>query len=670
MGVGLVDYNTMVSIGDAIRLKLETTNTYAPYEMADAIKSIQNEGGGGSGFGNEYVIAALPFTMQSSNAFVPYVMNNYIVNVAITNVIPDDALWNVECSWHGMSIGNVYAFINDWNPERIWPPDSGYYYNYPFTFGLCLEGGNENSKYSILDMDSLFSYTYNIKKPLDSGEHCISMFNTYYGCYNLVGPPVCGPSVVQFANAYVYCYNLEGPPVCGQSVTNMDYSYSDCHNMTGTPVIGPNVISAAYAYNNCQNLIGDGLCPDSIINAYSMYSNCVNLTGTGYLGANCINSQYMYLNTGISKAVVNDGVIRIEATFSNCKNIKSAELSDTIEIINNGFINCISLETINGCNNLIVGNYAFASTKNLDSFICPDTLLCGQSMFWAWYSSTYNSQTGGYDITNSYATHSENARPLATDNLLNMDSMYGSQFYITGEPVCGINTRSMRGTYSGCQNLTGNPVFPENIGKGLDDLPWTYETMPYAYEVVGWNQSSWSPNSNICLGTYIDCMNLNGSPVIPKYVNNMVNTYMNCYNLTGNPIFSENLVNVIGLYRKCNSLTGSANMGRQVVQLSYCFYGADNVSSVYLPNEQYAIPYTNAQNAFSRINGYDTRLNIVCANYGTWTAFKQQGTRICNSSLIDGSGTDIPYVEIEGENISVARYAYNTEHNIYLYCTV
>lgn len=46
MAVGLINKEDIYNIADAIRVKLETTDTYFPSEMAEAILSIKTGGGG------------------------------------------------------------------------------------------------------------------------------------------------------------------------------------------------------------------------------------------------------------------------------------------------------------------------------------------------------------------------------------------------------------------------------------------------------------------------------------------------------------------------------------------------------------------------------------------------------------------------------------------------
>lgn len=676
MAVGLVDYNTMVSIGDAIRLKLDTDETYAPYEMADAIKSIQNEGGGGTGFGNEYVVAALPFANYGGDGKEPFVFNNYIVEFLITNELPDDCVWSKRCEWEGMSVGNVTAFVNGWDPNRRYPEEfpngqPGYIYNYPYYFGLYLEGGDENSAVSILDMANLFTYSYNIETPFPVGNYTISMENTYYDCYNMKGPATCGPNVVQMYNTYSYCQNLTGSPVCGPKVMNFSQAYYSDLSLTGRAVCGENVVTAASAYYQCRNLIGDAPCGNNVVNAYMMYYGCSNLSGTGYIGRKLLNGYQMFYGTQIRNFVYADGIVKHpNGVFYGCQpNAEYLVLPESMIFINGLFNGVQSVKEPYDHNNVLIASYAYAGCNYLTSFKCSDSIINADYM----YAASY------------YSPSTEGMIPVVGNNVVCMNYMYNGQKNMVGEPVCGPHTQYMVYTYRNCTNLTGSPVFPENLGIGnYNSLPFnwfelkeTYKQYVNDYEWgIGYLENTWKENGEPAWGhpantgvqgTYYGCTNLTGNPVLPSAVWNAQETYVNCNNLTGNPVSTPNLRQAYNLYHGCTNLTGSVNMGANIMNMNNTFRNCSNISGIYIPTNNYEITSQNMSNAFTRLI-WDTRLNVIVGNRDVFNLFRSSAGSIFGCPMTaEMASSDI--IEICGEYLTAVRYAYNSARNYYLYCT-
>lgn len=640
MAVGLIDFNTLTSIADAIRLKLETTNTFAPFEMADAIKSISN---GGEGFDNVFLVGSIPL-QNSYDDNMLYSIGPGIREAVITNAIPDDAKWSYKCDWP-YSTGNVYCFCNNQNE------------GYLRTFGICLENGDYASNFSILDMSHLFEHCYNLRSSaLPIGPMTTSMLNLYSDCSNLIGYPVCGDNVVQFSGAYSGCRNLLGQPVCGPMVINMTNAYNMCQNIEGSPAVGDNVVCAANAYNGCSNLTGDGYCPDSVLYSNEMYNSCVNLNGIGYVGSGSINYQRMYNNTNISRLVFNEGrLIYNGSPFGVVPaSLQSVEVPEGGIVFNATFWN-FGIEMEGRLpNSAIIAYNTFGGCYNLNSLYVGDNLLNMDSTF----------STGwGMPIQNG------EINPVVGNNVLIMHNAYNGQSLITGSPVASPVVRNMECAYLGCSNLTGNPVLPNTLGNTLIDISEIaaeYNLDPNSI-ITEWQML---PNGYACNSVYKNCFNLTGSPVIPPLMNSMNGTYYGCSNLTGNPAFSNNIVDANYLYYNCSNLTGSINLGNQVMYLMNTFRNADNVSSVYMPNNEKALRYDlYLMNTFNRSSNL-TRLNVVVDNLSTYESMLVGDNRVfgCDLSL-SSSVVDLANIEIEGVNIPVARYAHNVQKNVYLYCT-
>ena len=126
------------------------------------------------------------------------------------------------------------------------------------------------------------------------------------------------------------------------------------------------------------------------------------------------------------------------------------------------------------------------------------------------------------------------------------------------------------------------------------------------------------------------------------------------------------LLNSFGIWG--SNITGSIKLSPKVGYMNGCFYGCDKLQTIFVPSTSTYAGIAN--NAFYRTN-YDIRQNIIVNSLYSYNDYRDYGNILCNSKFGNDSTTpDYSTIEVEGENISVVRYCYNLEHNVYLYCTV
>jgi hypothetical protein len=384
MSYGLIDYNTLHNIGDAIREKTNSTANYYPREFPTAIRTIVT---GGQGF-SKPVVPSLSMYVNDNNVF----NRGYALDFKIRNEVPDT------------NNNKELNIIEDFN----WPgvsPDNVYFYSYGETnnnykeYGLLVNNKWSPNDVSIMDMSEFLTYTYNVRNAF-SGPYTYSMRNTFYGCGNIINA-VCGENVVDMTNAYYSCSNLMNAAcgnnvryfanayrscsnvvygICGPNVTNMYGAYSSCSNLTDVE-IGNNVkditeiakyssnlrniignlssVEVAYsAFQYCVNLVEIPHDMRMLKNADRMFENCQNISINSYMrfmqNAYRITNAYAMFNNCISLnyAEVFENVVNAGEMYKNCNNITHAIVGDKVENAAYMFQICTNLETIemNGAN--------------------------------------------------------------------------------------------------------------------------------------------------------------------------------------------------------------------------------------------------------------------------------------------------------------------------------
>lgn len=269
MSYGLIDYDTIHSIADALRNKTNYNGNYYPRDMARAINNLS----AGGGFSSPIMYSIKAY---KENTYDDTVINfRAAVSFEIVNELPsyvtiidNDAQWsqsseNIPLTFYyrGGSY-NTQEFV--WNQAKadneVYPYDLRNVTKGGLILGLYTNSPNIN-KTSIMSMDTIFQDTSNITVP------------------------ICGPYTTSMKNAYAWCSNLLYP-VCGNNVEDLAYAYIGCYNIRSANV-GPNVKNLYSAYSACLWIDTDVEIEKAFIitNAFSGCNNIKNI----YLGSELVN---------------------------------------------------------------------------------------------------------------------------------------------------------------------------------------------------------------------------------------------------------------------------------------------------------------------------------------------------------------------------------------------
>ena len=311
------------------------------------------------------------------------------------------------------------------------------------------------------------------------------------------------------------------------------------------------------------------------------------------------------------------------------------------------------------CNNMFLNCYNLA--LNLSEFYGDGFAWTRVNKFWNTFQNCQNVCGEPFCPDNvdcmyqSYYGCSNITGRAACGNLVhNMDYAYTNCFSLE-EAVSGPNVTSMAYAYLGCHNLK-NAVCGDNV----QYLNHTYENCYNLTTAVCGNNVTKLDNA------YRNCSNLIEAVCGPLVID-MENCYAGCTNLS-KAVCGQNVGIFRNAYNGCSNITGSIKLSPKVSYMNGCFYGCDKLQTIYIPN--ISASYKYSFNSFYRTN-YDVRQNIIVNYLGAYNSYKNYGNIICNSKFGNDSTTpDYSTIEVEGENISVVRYCYNLEHNVYLYCTV
>lgn len=672
MPYGLIDYNTLKDIGDAIREKANSTRNYYPRDFAAAINQIQTSGGGF----DEPV--ALKVTNNTTPLGGPPL--NYAVAFEQINVWPENGpngSWMKmieDVSWGGMSPDKMSLYFHA-------GPDG-------YKYGLYVDGDKwANDQASIIDISNMFTYCYNLREAY-CGKYTTNMFNAYYCCYNLRNA-ACGPYVQDMSNAYYSCSNLT-KAVVGERVTNMAYAYASCSNITEA-VFGPNVEDLRGAYQWCYNLVGNVIIPSSAKNIDYAFAGCYNLhsisgnvenvinAGSAFAGCNNANIDWndfnwVSLRNGANlyenvNNITDVGdflcLTQADGMFENCHNLvnvgnfgqpRSIEARDTFRncynlsqeshdrfinaagsysILQSTFVNCQQIKNVHFKNGVIYVNWSSTYSgvpienltfeDNVNSIgnalsgcgiidaVSPDSLIYDNHMYHA-CPNLVNAACGN-NITTMYYTYWE------CPNLVNA--------------ACGPNVVTMDHTYYRCNNLV-NAVCGENVTN-------LFMTYVYCNNLI---YSACGNNVTMMFDTYENCPNLQYANVGPNVVN-IYAAFNNCISLNHDVIISSEKLNYFG----------------------YAFMGANNLQNIAIHSAMINANKQVMQNAFYRTN-YSLRRNIVLTNLASFNNFIIQSYNSCGYfSKTNETYAEPVAVNVNGVEYDAVRCAYNTIYNCYIYCT-
>ena len=583
----------------------------------------------------------------------------------------------------------------------------------------------------VTNMSGTYLGCYNIIGNPVCGPQVTDMYQTYYNCYNLTGEPVCGPKVIDMYQTYYNCYKISGNPKVGPNVSQLRETYWNCTNLTGSPVSSNNITSMYQTYYNCTNLTGTPVFSNnySLSNISNCYYNCQKLSGGNiYLMQNQIGSYQSFINALYNFNTNNrlnffvlrnriwDNTFKRNTGSSSIigkpityQNIPNEELPETIEDnlnapITSGYYNSLYNIYIYQAADIANIKSLSLANSNTTSIIINSGARGNLPSRTNIADDSYEPVVGGWNGTNYYIdmyakqykwSYSCNNMFLNCYNLrLNLSEFYGDGFTWTkvnrfwnifkncqnvyGEPFCPDNVDYMYQSYYGCSNITGRAACGNLV-----------QNMDYAYtNCFSLEESVSGPNVTSMAYAYLGCHNLKNA-VCGNNVTKLNNTYRNCFNLIeaacgplvtdmencyagctnlSKAVCGQNVSIFRNAYNGCSNITGSIKLSPKVGFMNGCFYECNKLQTIFVSNTNIYAGVANK--AFFRTN-YGIRQNIIVNYLGAYNSYKNYGNIICNSIFGNESTTpDYSTIEVEGENISVVRYCYNLEHNVYLYCTV
>ena len=667
MAYGLIDYNTLKDISDALREKTNSNANYYPRDMARAISQIKTSDGGldepvAMSIGNIY-----PYPQINSYQLFGFEqINQWDENVNYTIINPD-------ISAGSLSADAITLYYRPGNNV------SGYVY------GMYVDGNNwMANQSSIMDMSNMFGYASNLTTAI-CGKYTVSMVNTYYACGNLT-TAVCGPKVTNMSNAYIYCSNLR-TAACGDSVVDMSNAYYSCGNLT-TAVFGNNVKNISNAYRGCWNIVGNYNIPATAEDIRGLFEGCGNIIS---ISGDVSNVKYADGDSFPNNADVDwenfhfTSLVNGNELYKNLNNITEVGDFPALVFGPNMFYNCSNLTNVGAFPNLKVAFWMFNNCQNLtqetyDNFI--NSLGNDVNIMGAFTNCFNIKNVTLYENKINYAASSFAYQWVPIENVTiegNITNI-GNLFSASGiaNPICPDSFTFFNYTYHMCNNII-NAV----CGNGVTAMTYTY------WGCMNLINAACGPNVEEMAATYMNCYNLVNAVCGPN-VTNMYQTYMNCYNLV-NAVCGPNVTNMVQAYTNCHNLTKAVvgpNVTNMYMAYQFCynlagdvtiekanilrqaFFMDNNLANIAILSNSIQSNAYSVNNAFLR-SSYDIRRNIVSTNIESYnniitTGLNAFGTYVYFTSEEYAEPIDIV---IDNNSYSVVRCNYNESLNVYVYCT-
>ena len=631
MAYGLIDYNTLKDIGNALREKASTNVNYYPRDMARAITSIVTSNGIDEpcvfSMDQYYSNAYDNSIIHRDNAVGFEVCNNLQTLANSTNLKIIDA----HAEWSSISPDNVVFYER----EGTFNEQNGLIY------GFYIDNKWANNKASAIDISNLFPYCYKITEPYCS-KYTTKMVNSYYSCSNIRNA-VCGDSVMDMTNAYMYCGNLVNA-ACGNNVKIMNGAYYYCGNVNNI-VIGPNVKYADSAYYSCYNATGDVDLKNNLIKIDNAFYNCININKfsgdlNNVISANgAFNNCYKSTFDKFELSKLENG----NYMFNNCQNLTDIGNISSLIYASAMFYNCINLVNIGNINfeNVRQADYMFSGVPGVtqelhDRFI--NTINVNTPIYGifanctgfnkAYISNRWNNYT--YNLNGMYSGCE------LTDVGFDYD-VTSMAYILSGSNItlanCTDNIINMNTAYAYCQRLT-DAVMGDNVND-------TYRA-------------------------YADCYNLLNA-ACGRNTQTLYDTYFNCFNLTTAAI-GNNLTNIYRAYFNCFNLYGDLDL-LNVNRMYQAFYNSAGLQNIIIRSNNIELNRYHLEYAFYRTD-YTIRRNVVLTNQNSFNNFIAYSMNTFGQTLF----TQDTFVDPVGVNVNnfeyaAVRYAYNELKNIYVYCT-
>lgn len=648
MPYGLIDYDTLKDISNAIRLKTNSNRQYYPRDMARAIDQIKTAG---MGFDQPVSLSITPEHIQNKFPTYPRMrdMKRFEQINSWNNSYQGTVMTNVE--WTGMSPDKMSLYFRMDGPNIV--------------YGLLVDGNNwATDQSTIIDISNMFSGSYYLTTAY-CGKYTSNMHNAYHGCSNLIDA-VCGDYVYDLSEAYNGCSNLR-TAACGNIVENMSDAYAYCGNLT-TAVFGPNVKNIANAYIGCYQLTGEYTIPPTAIDISQVFQGCGNIN---YINGNVANVENAIrpFPVGVNCdwnnfhwGSLNKGI----GLYQGVTDILS--VSDFPSLYNgySMFENCHSLLTIGYFGRLNVAGASasrmFANCYNLtqaayDAFMAnisnetelTETFSGCQNIKNVHISSSINVNKAFYTFRNAEIVN------VTFDN----DVTYvGSILAASGieNAVCSDHIIDMSYMYQACNNLKLS-----DVGNNVTTMYYSFHSCPSLI------YASCGPNVTNMWSAYESCTNLATAVSGPNVIG-MQYAFRFCNNLV-TAACGPNVENMFGTYDNCFNLTGDITL-EKVNQMARAFFNAHNLQNIAILSNSITANGTRLANAFYR-SYYGLRRNIVLTNYNSYENFIITSYNAVGYMIKDNVETYVEPVDVvvDGVTYSAVRCAYNANYNTYIYCT-
>ena len=243
--------NTFYDIANAIRYKENSSNTYKPNEMANAINNIQSGGGA--------------FVLTSGSVTGSF-------NIPV--VIPDSVT----------NMANAFRQCSN--------------FNQPVTIPANVNG-----------LFGIFSGCAVLNQPITFPENALgSMAQAFLGCSNFNYPVRLPQGINNLQAVFSNCFNFNQPVIIPEMTITSQLQtatmFANCHNLN-QPVVFPSTAKVLTSvFSNCRNLNQAVLIPPTVNNVQYMFTDCYNF-GADIIFLNDANMvargvQYMIENSNIS----------------------------------------------------------------------------------------------------------------------------------------------------------------------------------------------------------------------------------------------------------------------------------------------------------------------------------------------------------------------------------
>ena len=676
---GLVKWNTLHNIGDAIRNKTGGSDLFYPSEMADAINNINDGKMREPGMTSLMAYGTTYHSYYDHNGiFKNFYMTN---NILFTNYIPEGV--NILATEQAGSVFPCDIFIYEGTPLMLVSENSNF-------LGMCYNDIQNDIYLNNINVYNVYTNDINYVTPnlnditattigglpyyykwteenqwenlgLSMGDtrgYLIEKnnnvyYNTYEYCYGFGYDSSFNNNEFSFIDmSYMFntgiLYNYRGDAFCGNYTRYMTETYKSC-GAPGikTAVCGPNVISMRDTYRYCYNLVGSAACGDNVIDMANAYDSCSNLT-TAVIGNKVENLSCAYNGCSnlIGDIIIPSSVKDLSRTFYNCGNLNSISGNTfNVEKLSGGFIDP------GNRNNVYIDwdNFNWNSLKEVDESLYGENQFLINVNGFPSLISAYNMFYNCQNLVNI---------DLETNKLSNIRSMFYNCINLSQESYNNIiNSIDNYNFYDGyqafynCSNI--HDVYIKNCFANLyiQDM---YLGIPI--ENVYWDEGiagfgSVLANTNI---SQVYC---------PDSIINGFYMYDNCQNIT-TALCGNNVINMFHMYNGCRNIT-EAVCGPNVIDMSYAYSYCYNLTN--------AACGDNVTTMYQTYRSCNNLINAVCGNNvismtGTYEYCYNLVNPVCGDNVIEMystyHGCNNLINAVCGNNVTSMSYTYNSCSNL------